>query len=97
MYWRSLRGVSRAHYGLACVELLNGGSIPSVKEHFLHAREIIDGLSSRYPDAVPLRWELSRFAFLSTLENDQPRSAWIEAFDCYKFHLVLAPPIGYKN
>ncbi len=91
-FWRDRRRISRVNYALACIGLINKGSIITAKEQLQKAKEGIEQLSLEYPSAFPLHWELNRYAPLGNLKLES-HNEWITAFDCHNAHLIMEPPI----
>ena len=91
-FWRDRRRSSRSYYALACIGLLNQGSITEAADHLHKARAIIQSLVQEYPAAASLQWELERYA---QLERTIPESnsAWIAAFDCHNGYRIMDPPM----
>jgi len=94
-FWRDQRRRSRSHYALACIGLLNQGSMTEVANHLHKAREIVRSLVQEYPAAVSLQWELARYAPLDEVIPDS-NSAWAAAFDCHNAYRIMDPPMPHK-
>jgi len=95
-FWRDQRRRSRSHYALACIGLLNQGAVSQAADHLHKARDMVRSLVREYPAAIPLQWELARYA---PLERAIPESnsAWIAAFNCHNAYRVMEPPMPPKS
>jgi len=94
-FWRDQRRRSRSHYALACIGLLNQGSVTQAVDYLHRAREMVRSLVQEYPAAIPLQWELARYAPLDEVIPDS-NSAWAAAFDCHNAYRIMDPPMPHK-